>query len=223
MPGRTGAVKLWKDADLAAVRTSLDGYKTCISALASAKKNGDTLIELDAWLHETLPGIVAKRKPKYIEKSELERLMQWKLSRGKFRPTLMALIRRNDAKTVKSVTTEAFKNIDDAKGCLKTLTQLTGVGPATATALMQVAAPDRYAFFADEVYEALEAAKEVPPLKYNEKCALALMEVIGSRAKALEVTAAELQQAIFAAAHAAGSGASTADSKPKSKTNSRKR
>jgi hypothetical protein len=57
--------------------------------------------------------------------------MDWKLSRGKFRPQLKKLISSNSPDSVESITKEAFTK--DWPDSLNVLTRLKGVGPATGT------------------------------------------------------------------------------------------
>ena len=57
--------------------------------------------------------------------------MDWKLQRGKFRPQLKSLIESNSSQNVEAITKDAFtRNWPEN---LKTLINLKGVGPATAT------------------------------------------------------------------------------------------
>jgi endonuclease III len=76
-------------------------------------------------------------------------------SRGKFRPRLKQLISSNPAEEVKSTTQNAFKEIGDNTTtvsivkAVKILLELKGVGPATATMMLQ-AASDEVPFMSDE-------------------------------------------------------------------------
>lgn len=63
--------------------------------------------------------------------SDLERIMSWKLARGKQRPGLMKLISSNEPDKVISITKDAFQAKWPESG--KILCQLRGVGPATAS------------------------------------------------------------------------------------------
>ena len=67
----------------------------------------------------------------------------------------MKLVRDNPARNVEAITTSAFKDYaagKDALKALKTLTQLRGIGPATASLLLSVLDPDEVPFFSDEVF-----------------------------------------------------------------------
>ncbi|KAN0084660.1 hypothetical protein V8E54_001127 [Elaphomyces granulatus] len=105
----------------------------------------------------------------YLGKDELVKLMDWKLKHGVHRSMLLGMIKANDESLVEQTTAAAFASIpnsvsissaDDAfpKTSLETLTgPLRGVGPATASLILSVAAGDAGAnnqvtFFSDELY-----------------------------------------------------------------------
>jgi hypothetical protein len=67
----------------------------------------------------------------------------------------MGLVKSNPADLVKSTTTEAFAayaESSDAMGALKVLTKLRGIGPATASLLLNVFVPAEVPFFSDELF-----------------------------------------------------------------------
>ena len=67
----------------------------------------------------------------------------------------MKLVRDNPAQNVEAITASAFKDYaagGDALKAVKTLTQLRGIGPATASLLLSVLDPDEVPFFSDEVF-----------------------------------------------------------------------
>jgi hypothetical protein len=98
---------------------------------------------------------------------ELEQLMDCKLylltshcvlilttrSRGKFRPRLKQLISSNSSTEVEQTTTEAFAlpltSLETILAAVKGLSVLKGVGPATATMILQVYSDD-VPFMSDE-------------------------------------------------------------------------
>lgn len=49
------------------------------------------------------------RKPPHITRDELVRLMDWKLTRGKFRPRLMELAGSNTNESVRSATKQGIQ------------------------------------------------------------------------------------------------------------------
>lgn len=67
----------------------------------------------------------------------------------------MKLVRDNPKQNVEAITASAFKDYADGKDALKavkTLSQLRGIGPATASLLLSVLDPDDVPFFSDEVF-----------------------------------------------------------------------
>ncbi|KAK2760857.1 hypothetical protein FQN54_002097 [Arachnomyces sp. PD_36] len=162
-------------------RVYREKQKPSTSKSKKAKKPGQTeekdlntkVLEfrsLDDWRYDVIPGILKERKKDgkggkgggagmYLTKEELEKLMDWKLKHGKFRPTLMSLIRSNAAETVEDVTREAYASIPPAEDetfpleTLNHLCTLRGVGPATASLLLSVADEEESVFFGDEVWE----------------------------------------------------------------------
>jgi hypothetical protein len=138
------------------------------------------LKDLDVFRYDTLPAQLASApKGSALEKASLKSLVEWKLcapppstrhmksnprsKHGTFRPTLLGLVDSNDAKLVRSTTTPIFDLMRDTEPIrinqaasmttgLKFLTQLRGIGPATASLVLSVLAPDWCPFFSDELY-----------------------------------------------------------------------
>jgi hypothetical protein len=88
----------------------------------------------------------------YLTKPEVATLMDWKLTHGTFRPALRGLIAQNDALTVETVTRDGLALWPDTKASVKKLSELRGVGPATASLLLSVAFPKEAPFFSDELF-----------------------------------------------------------------------
>jgi hypothetical protein len=88
----------------------------------------------------------------YITKAELTSLMDWKLTHGTFRPALRGLVAQNDDHTVETVTRDGLALWPDVKASIKKLSELRGVGPATASLLLSVAYPEDAPFFSDELF-----------------------------------------------------------------------
>src|SRR5271156_2669846 len=131
-----------------------------------SKNGAKHLVQLDSWRLTELPNSVRERAPPFMSKEELEKLMDCKLyspldlriyqrSRGKFRPRLKQLISSNVATDVKSSTQKGFSElgspltIESIMTATKTLSELKGVGPATATMVLQ-AVSDEVPFMSDE-------------------------------------------------------------------------
>ncbi|KAF2719539.1 hypothetical protein K431DRAFT_286668 [Polychaeton citri CBS 116435] len=121
---------------------------------------------LDRFRYETCPKLLSQAKAEaasssdaskpYISKDDLAKLMDWKLSHGKFRPNLSNLIQRNSPANVESTSENAFVIYDDPKQdsvhAFEKLQSLKGVGPATASLVLSVYDPENVPFFSDELY-----------------------------------------------------------------------
>ncbi|KAI7551305.1 hypothetical protein KC331_g2632 [Hortaea werneckii] len=120
------------------------------------------LQSLDHQRLNTIPAVIQQRDPKFISKDELLKLTEWKLSHGKFRPTLQKLVDSNDVMTVKTTAIEAYRilppsntsapSAENIRKVLDVFTRLKGVGAATATLLMASNDQTNIPFFSDEVY-----------------------------------------------------------------------
>ncbi|KAF2809616.1 uncharacterized protein BDZ99DRAFT_387974 [Mytilinidion resinicola] len=121
------------------------------------------LHDLDTARFTTLPATVAKRREEsggdaWLEKREVLQLVEWKLKHGTFRPTLLKLVDGNPAEKIVESTRKAFAALSPTPtpasiaAALPLLTPLSGIGPATASLLLSVAAPDSAPFFSDEVF-----------------------------------------------------------------------
>lgn len=133
----------------------LSQYKEVLKERAAArrtKKGGpEELIRLDTWYQEQLPKIIQSRKPPYIVHEELIQIVKWKLMRGKFRPRLTDLVRINTETAVLQISKKAFrKPPKELSQAITALTNLKGVGPATASAILAAAFPDDVPYMADE-------------------------------------------------------------------------
>jgi hypothetical protein len=72
---------------------------------------------------------------------------------GTFRPALLSLVQSNSADFIQQTTHAAFKaRLSSPKAAAKILTELRGIGPATASLLLSVASPDSIPFFSDELF-----------------------------------------------------------------------
>jgi len=129
-----------------------------------------------------------------LSKDQLLALVQWKFAVGKPRPQNLGLLRANaDVQVQKSsraaidlateinfansvsestgeLTTEGTKAI---KETLENLTQLRGVGPATATVVLSRVRPDIFCYMYDEVIDCFEPKRDYTVnvyLRINSKC-----------------------------------------------------
>ncbi|XP_059835229.1 uncharacterized protein zgc:112496 isoform X3 [Hypanus sabinus] len=131
----SGNGRLYDCKDPAVWRSVLAIYKDVIKAKATASKGvkAGKLTALDKWYQEELPEIVCSRTEKFLTHAELVQLMEWKLTRGKFRPMLQKMVASNSVSSVESCTRKAFKLLPDVSAAVMELTKLKAVGPATAS------------------------------------------------------------------------------------------
>ncbi|KAM5198261.1 uncharacterized protein RBU33_013712 isoform 1-T1 [Hipposideros larvatus] len=137
---------------------------------------------LDRWYREELPTSIEGRAEKHVTREELERLMAWKLARGRFRPRLQQLVATNPPELVVQRSASAFRRLPDMLAAITELCTLRGVGPATASAVLAVGAPEVAAFMSDE---AVAAVPGLPALKYTLKHYLLYLDQVQERARAL--------------------------------------
>ncbi|KAI9095132.1 hypothetical protein DFS34DRAFT_187067 [Phlyctochytrium arcticum] len=151
--------------------SALNKYNSALTTLCSRaadSSRGDRLRKLDDVLWGTMRETVRDRG--HMDATELKDLMEWKLSRGKFRPTLMSQITSNPATLVQKVTSAAYavlKNVEKngqilaAEPILKAIkicVELKGCGPATASAILKVY-NDSVPFMSDEVLATFTTGK----------------------------------------------------------------
>ncbi|RWS10509.1 uncharacterized protein B4U79_14800 [Dinothrombium tinctorium] len=133
----------------------LSRYKDVLKAKAQqtrgSKKGGpQELIKIDNWYQEQLPKIINSRKDRHLNHEELVQVMKWKLMRGKYRPRLIDLVKINTELAVLQTTKKAFRKLPNLGGAIQALTNLKGIGPASASAVLAAAAPEHCPFMADE-------------------------------------------------------------------------
>jgi hypothetical protein len=120
---------------------------------------------------------------------------------GTFRPKLLSLVQSNPADVVKETTASAFKIISEQPvPALKILTSLKGIGPATASLLLSVAAPDVVPFFSDELFRWCIWNESASPggwqrkIKYNVKEYEMLLEKVDKLIERLGVRAVDVER-----------------------------
>ncbi|KAI3806658.1 hypothetical protein L1987_22570 [Smallanthus sonchifolius] len=186
---KSSDVNLWKEA--------LSLYDSRIESMS--KPN---LASLDQFYCNELPSLIHQRNPNpHITTSELSKLMQWKLTRGKWRPRLLDYVSSLDEETVKSASQKAFKSLPEVSKAVSELTVLKGVGPATASAVLAAYAPDVAPFMSDEaMVAALGNSKE-----YTLKQYLVFVDKLQAKAKELSAdgdvfTPSDVERALWSSA-----------------------
>ncbi|KAM7207733.1 Protein of unknown function (DUF1479) domain containing protein [Naviculisporaceae sp. PSN 640] len=181
----------------------LGRYPSCIEAISQskgAKPGQKTLAELDEYRYGEALDLFRPGKAKPMEIDHVKTLVEWKLRHGKFRPTLMKLVSSNDPKAVKETVQKAvnaYQDKSDVSTALGILTQLKGIGPATASLLLAVHDEENVVFFADEAFYWLCNGGSQGPIKYNLKEYIALQERAQSVIKRLGVKAVDVERVAF--------------------------
>ena len=137
---------LWFDENPDSWRAALNNYDAVI-----ARQGSNRLPTHDLWYREELPSTITSRRPPFVTLDELAKMTEWKMARGTWRQRNLVLVRSNSPELVEETSREALSNIPDAKKPISILSRLSGVGPATASAVAAAAAPETYPFFDDLV------------------------------------------------------------------------
>lgn len=145
------------EADAKDFDSVLKLYPQAIKLKAELKtKKPDELIKLDNWYQNELPKKIKSRgKDAHMIHEELVQLMKWKQARGKFYPQLSYLIKVNTPRAVMAETKKAFRKLPNIESAMAALSNLKGVGTATASAVLAAASPDIAPFMADECVQAI--------------------------------------------------------------------
>lgn len=190
-------MSLWESADPADWAAALARYPEVIARQGVAK-----LPDRDRWYREVLPGQIAARDPAYLTRDELLQAIEWKMARGVWRARNLALARSNSPETVEELSRAALRQAATGDGSfstpIATLSKLAGVGPATASAILSVAAPAVYPFFDDLV------AAQIPDfgaVDFSPKVYARYADALRERARALggDWTPTLVERALWAA------------------------
>ncbi|KAK4451775.1 hypothetical protein QBC34DRAFT_378181 [Podospora aff. communis PSN243] len=175
-----------------------------ISASKGAKPGQKTLSELDEYRYVeaintfTPTNSSSKAPPMTLDNVKL--LVEWKLRHGTFRPTLMSLVSSNPPATVQSTISSAittYRTNSNISTALTTLTELKGIGPATASLLLAVHDADKVIFFADEAFYWLCLGGVKGGIKYTAKEYAMLSEKAKGVCERLGVRAVDVERVAF--------------------------
>ena len=152
-------------------------------------KGGAKLVKLDKQINviaNTWTESTTDNDAHLTREQLLDDIIQWKFTVGKPRNALKALLQSNTDESVVEATKLAFATCDtipvnNSDDCTQQITtamnhicELSGVGPATASAILCLYRPGIFAFMHDEVIEALYEAKRGYTLKIylavNDRC-----------------------------------------------------
>merc|ERR1719239_1395721 len=131
----------------------LDKYQETMQAKAEGKPGkAEALLKLDKWYQNDLPKKIKGRgKEGHVTHEELVQTIKWKLARGKFYPQLTNLVRINTPRAVQTESRKAIFKRNDLEAAMGALSNLKGVGPAMASAVLAAGCPELAPFMADEL------------------------------------------------------------------------
>ncbi|CAE7193530.1 hypothetical protein CFE70_007218 [Pyrenophora teres f. teres 0-1] len=138
---------------------TLTAFKDVLSRYSATVP--EKLRDLDTQRYDAIPTAVAARETsnKHLTNDEVEKLVEWKLKHGTFRPALLGLVQSNTSRAIEDTTRKSYKALLDGKTAhanalpaLKILVGLRGIGPATASLLLSVLEPTEVPFFSDELF-----------------------------------------------------------------------
>ncbi|KAL0052410.1 hypothetical protein WJX82_001676 [Trebouxia sp. C0006] len=81
--------------------------------MQSLAKSG--LLELDRWWVQELPSVMQAREQLFLEKDEIVKLVEWKLTRGKWKPKLLDYAKHASEEEVVGTTKKAFACLGSAE------------------------------------------------------------------------------------------------------------
>ncbi|RKF59484.1 hypothetical protein OnM2_059042 [Erysiphe neolycopersici] len=154
---------------------ALSRYPVIIAKMTKQPKSGSlSLSELDEFRYQTAIVNFNKSTGHTMDISDVEKLLEWKMHHGTFRPTLRKLVSSNSNTRLASATKSAFehyaRNEHDVSGTLEMLSKpLKGIGPAAASLLLSIHDPQNVVYFSDELYKFLCSNGKKITLRYSFK------------------------------------------------------
>jgi len=184
-----------------------------VGVVASRGGKKRDLTKLHRWFRDWVVG------KEGLAKAELVKMMDWKLTRGKMRPLMRFIVALNEKKieetTKKALSEPALAgdslSIEVLKAAVTTLSELKGVGTATASVVLSRFNPKLYPFMSDQALEL------TGPRTYTLGRYLDLAKELNAKAEELNkecgdsdaFTCEQIERAIFTAAVLSeGSGSS---------------
>ncbi|KAL7817293.1 hypothetical protein V8C26DRAFT_69299 [Trichoderma gracile] len=181
----------------------LSQYPVVVEAISQSKgaKDGQkTLSELDQYRYvDAVETFSLKKQKREMNLDDVKMLVEWKLRHGKFRPTLMSLVSSNPPSSSQTIqfAIRFYANSKDAGSAIRMLSELKGIGPATASLLLSVHDADNVIFFSDEAYYWLCCGGKKESIKYTPKEYHALQTEADALMKRLGVSAVEVEKVAY--------------------------
>lgn len=190
---------LWNSNDGKLWKKILNNY--CKLRDENKKKQ---FIELDKWYLLTLRKNILDRYPlPYITKDEHINLLKWKLSRGKWRPSLLKYAELLNDTDIRKLSTEVLllvKNFDNntdfktIKKAFDIYIKLKGVGIAFTSALFSIVSP-YIPFMSDELLE-ITLGKDIK-FKYNWVEYSNCLELCRKKSEKIQISPANIERCLF--------------------------
>ncbi|KAE8443279.1 hypothetical protein EG329_002067 [Mollisiaceae sp. DMI_Dod_QoI] len=184
-------------------KDALSRYNTVLKGMNKTPKEGQASFEeLDKFRYQYAPMNFSKNTGRTMELSDVQKLVEWKVRHGTYRPMLGKLVASNKNEAIAAATKDAFTHYGthqaDIAGTIDKLkTPLKGIGPATASLLLAIHDPQNVIFFSDELYRWLCNDGKKISLKYTTK----EFEDVFAKAKAfmsrIKCTPIELEKVAF--------------------------
>lgn len=199
---RAPMVSLMSSSEPVHWNAALASYRKALDCVANGKQDPSKLKSLDEWYSD--PERVAEQGSS-LDKATLVKIVEWKLSRGTFRPGLLEKAKSNGEAAVKDAYSKACEllmsvdaqelgeGIDVSSALLQAATKavsvleknLFGIGPATATAVLARVFPHAVAFMSDDAMLGCGLFSKPAEIKYTLKTFSRFNEIVQGQAHLL--------------------------------------